>query len=211
MSKYTTEVRYICEVAAGLSESFGYTSVNEVVEKAAPKIFDFSFPIFDEAYLPGLEQRILKAYYTREICEETVALWKLRLENRLNLIMPRYNKLYESERLKFEPLYDVDYTRSGTNENEGSNSANSSTTDLYSDTPQNGLQDVKEGNYLTTADVVEGESSGSNKSNGKYEEKISGKMGTTSYSRLLKEYRETFLNIDQMLINDLKDLFFGLW
>ena len=110
MSKYTTEVRYLCEYEAGYDESQGYQSVDNIVTLASPKIFDFDFPIFDENYRLILEKRILKHYYTREICEETYGLWKLRLEDRMNLIMPYFNKLYESELLQFNPLYDTDYS-----------------------------------------------------------------------------------------------------
>ena len=105
MSKYTTEVRYICEVNSGLNESVGYSKIEDVITGAIPKIFDFDFPIFDESYRIVLERKILKHFYTREICEETVGLWKLRLDTRLNEIMPYYNKLYESELIKFDPLY----------------------------------------------------------------------------------------------------------
>ena len=44
-----------------------------------------------------------------------------------------------------------------------------------------------------------------------YLEHVSGKQGTTSYSKLLTEYRDTFLNIDMMVINELNDLFINLW
>ena len=46
MSKYTTELRYICEMYAG-GESKGYSDVNKVIQAAIPKAFDFDFPIFD--------------------------------------------------------------------------------------------------------------------------------------------------------------------
>ena len=39
MSKYTTELRFICESLAGLTESQGYDQVNWIIEQAAPKIF----------------------------------------------------------------------------------------------------------------------------------------------------------------------------
>lgn len=116
MSKYTTEVRYLCETLAELTESEGYKSVNEVLTEAYPKVFDFSFPIYDEAYRPVLCKKILKHYYTREIGEETVGLWKLRLDMRLNEIMPYYNKLYESELIEFNPMYDTDLTKTGNKE-----------------------------------------------------------------------------------------------
>lgn len=110
MSKYTTEVRYICETYAGLTASVGYADVEKTIQSAIPKIFDFDFPIFDESYRNVLETKILRHYYTREIGLETVALWKLKLCTKLNEIMPYYNKLYKSELIDFNPLYDVDIT-----------------------------------------------------------------------------------------------------
>ena len=44
-----------------------------------------------------------------------------------------------------------------------------------------------------------------------YLESVSGKQGSGSYSGMLKEYRDTFLNIDRMVIDEFDDLFFGLW
>jgi hypothetical protein len=113
MSKYTTEVRYICEHLAGYDESQEYPEISEVIEKARPKIFSFKYPIFDEAYRSTLETKILRHFYMREIGQETYALWKFFLENKLNEIMPLYNQLYESERIEFNPLYDADYHRDG--------------------------------------------------------------------------------------------------
>lgn len=107
MSKYTTEVRYICEKYAGLDESVGYLSIRDVISRAREVIFDFDYPIFDENYRSVLETKILKHFYTREIGEETVGLWKLRLDARMNEIMPYYNQRYESELIKFNPLYDT--------------------------------------------------------------------------------------------------------
>lgn len=108
MSKYTTEVRFICEEQSGLMKSVGYADVGEVIEKARPRIFDFPYPIFDQNYKPVLETKILMHYYTREISEETYGLWKLRLRSKLNEIMPYYNQLYSSELIKFNPLWDTD-------------------------------------------------------------------------------------------------------
>ena len=111
MGGYTTQVRTICEMYS-TKQRGGYAEIPDIIFEAIPKIFDFSYPIFDESYRRVLETKILMHYYTREICEETVGLWKLRLMSRLNEIMPYYNKLYESELLKFNPFFDVDYTTS---------------------------------------------------------------------------------------------------
>lgn len=282
MSKYTTEVRFICETASGLGESKGYTDVDTIITNAIPKIFTFTFPIFDENYRSVLEKKILKHFYTREICEETFGLWKLRLDAKLNEIMPYYNKLYKSELLEFNPLYTANLTRtkktdydSNRNENEnindtsssnritsnngevdtannstttgtGSGTSNNTSTDLYSDTPQGGLSGVESNTYLTnvrkitdngstssntsntnsSTGKVESSESGTDNSTGTYGrirgntdaltstenylETIVGYEGTNASDLLLK-FRETFLNIDMLVINDLEDLFLQLW
>lgn len=119
MSKYTTELRFVCESLAGYQESVGLSNVSDVLEKSWQKIFDFDFPMFDEPYRSVLCQKILLHYYTREISAETVGLWKLWLRTRMNEIMPYYNKLYESEKFKFDPMTDVDLTT--THKGSGSN------------------------------------------------------------------------------------------
>ena len=186
MSKYTTEVRYICESYAGFDESQGYDMVDDAIAAAKDQIFE-EYPIFDEEYRSVLNTKILRHYYTREICAETVGLWKLWLNNTMNEIMPYYNQLYESALLKFNPLYDVDLktehsgTQSGVNEGSstdntvgenvsvGSSSSTNdttvttdgtnSTTQRFSDTPQgglNGMQSIEDNLYLTNATLVNG-------------------------------------------------------
>lgn len=44
-----------------------------------------------------------------------------------------------------------------------------------------------------------------------YFEHIVGKRGSITYSKMLDEFRKTFLNIDKMVIDELDDLFFLLW
>ena len=97
MSKYTTEVRYICETAAGYNSSQDRPKVAQILAEAAPKIFDFDFPIFDEDYRLPLEIKILRHYYTREICAETVGLWKLWLEDKMNLILKMIDAIKDDD------------------------------------------------------------------------------------------------------------------
>lgn len=111
MSKYTTEVRYICEEYAGLDESVGYDDIDKVVDLAVPKVFDVdNIPVYVEEHKPLLFKKILLHYYQREIGFETVGLWKYYLNTKLKEIMPYYNKLYESELLEYNPLQNVDNT-----------------------------------------------------------------------------------------------------
>lgn len=253
MSKYTTEVRFICENSAGLSESEGADNVDSILDKCWNKVFNFDFPIFDENYRQVLCRKILKHYYTREIAHETVGRWKLALNAKLNEIMPYYNQLYKSELLEFNPFYDVDLTRSregsgtsnrtsnntetnsGTSKNisSGSGTSNTDTLNRFSDTPQNSMdtQGITDSVPLTTVTKVNEDNTTTNESTDtltrndnktgsgteninntdKYIETVKGKQGTENYSSLLKKFRETFLNIDMMIIEDCSDCFFTLW
>lgn len=283
MSHYTTELRYICENYAGLIESVGYKSINEILTKARSKIFSFDYPIFDESYRAPLETKILKHYYTQEIGLETVGLWLLKLDTKLNEIMPYYNQLYKSATIEFNPLYNVDYTidyskkgsesgedkrgitKTGNTNTETSenvsgktnNMINGKTTaeittetsqiDKYADTPQGALTGVLTGEYLTNARDIEGKekqinnttnegtSDTTNKEDrtideqGNYNEstndnlthmantteeyiqRVTGKQGGNTYSKDIMEYRETLINIDMMIINELDDLFMKIW
>ena len=160
MSKYTTEVRYLCESAVGLEESVGYNSIDTVLTQAAPLIFSFNFPIFDELYRLPLEKKILKHYYTREISEETYGLWKLRLDAKMNEIMPYFNQLYTSELLEFNPLYDFDYTKEGRRDGERTD------TGTITDTNEKHISDAASGaEYGSDHSTDEGESTVGHDSN----------------------------------------------
>lgn len=251
MSDYTTQVRYICENYCGLESSEGYDKVEEIIDNSIGKIFDFNFPIFDENYRYVLERKIIRHFYTREIGLETVGLWKLKLATKLNEIMPYYNQLYKSCDLIVEPLLDVDFTRLHSGEFDentdnktgttsgGTTSDNSVTNtrenitdyNMFSDTPQGGLQGVETGEYITSANknVNNAENSKEDTTIRKYTntidvgekgkrggtdastDKIRGNMGARSKSALLLEYRKTMINIDMMVIRDLEELFITLW
>lgn len=316
MSKYTTEVRYICESYAGLEESVGYDSIDEVIEKSYLKIFaNDKIPMFkgeEEAHRALLLKKILLHYYSREIGYETVGLWKLKLNQKMIEIMPYYNQLYESELLKFDPLQNVDVTHThegeynddekvdnlrNTENHEATHTeqvsdatenvtlrhsrtttqgndvrtndvvSNGENWTLFSDTPQGGINgianassgSVSDNSYLTNATHVittpdeqsvtqshgnivetynadgdkadttvghaEVDTQGTKNTNGKitddnakntqgtdaYENKDIGKIGTETYSEMLNKFRDTFLNIDLMVIRELEPLFMGLW
>lgn len=63
-------------------------------------------------------------------------------------------------------------------------------------TEQGNLDRNTTGRYNTTEDYIA---------------TISGKVGGYTYSKMLMEFRQTFLNIDAMILRDLESLFFGLW
>lgn len=320
MSKYTTELRFICETLNGDTESSGYNKIQEIIDNTYDKVFSFEYPLFDEAYRSVLEKKIIKHFYTREIAYETYGRWKLALDAKMNEIMPYYNQLYKSELIEFNPLYDVDqYTDSHrthddeTRENEigstkdtgtittdndgtittkqngtvgdvGTSSSTDSGTDTntksggdvmnrwdkYSDTPQGTVhyldgvsQDaLHTDGYLTDARHITEDHTGSlatdsmvygkvnngtdnntrtyntvspqeidttsvqtlntsrDKSDSRkreydslvdYSEHVLGKSPGKSFSKMLEEFRHTFLNIDMLIIDELEGLFLQIW
>lgn len=304
MSKYTTEVRFVCENAAGLTESVGYDDIDEVLTAAWDTIFNDTWDIYDETYRSVLCMKILRHYYTREICAETVGLWKHWLNERMCIIMPYYNQLYETTLYDFNPLYEVDLyektdgtkvdaetsstTTDETSDTEFNTERNVTETidndrgttttsehadtisdtnvqsgsrsewNYYSDTPQGGISGIANKTYLTNAYDNEQETSlttqddvtdtgkttstvkdaidatnktadtGGGTSTTERDATIAGTRDLTStddylkhiygkanngksYAQLLLELRSAIINIDEMIIEELSDLFFTLW
>ena len=112
MSVYTTQVRYICETLSGFTDNL---KPARCVGKAALEIFDFDIGI-PAAYKYKFTADLLLHYYTREICEETYGLWKLRLEQKCRDISPYYAELlkrYDEYKLK-DLFTDLNYERTNT-------------------------------------------------------------------------------------------------
>lgn len=107
MSKYTTQLRWIIEESV---QDLNITSISDKINASREKIFDFEYPIWENQYKPILERKILFHYFNEEIALETPALFKLYLEERLNLIMPYYNDLYKTTIYDYDPLTDIDLT-----------------------------------------------------------------------------------------------------
>ena len=215
MSKYTTEVRYICESKAGLRESAGVVDIDNILDKSWDKIFTSKCEFFDESYRSVLCKKILKHYYLREIGCETAGIWALWVNTRLEEIMPYYNQLYKSELLHFEPFNDVDVTR--THNEIGKKNINnvgtSKNISKFNDTPQGGLSGIESDKYLTSVTIDDNRDNLNSTQNDdrNFTEKYIGKQGTRSYSDLLMEFRRTMLNIDMQVIKEFEDLFMLLW
>ena len=269
MSKYTMQLRYLCEMMAGLTESTGdYTAV---INASYTKIIHPETAVYDPAYAPVLYKKILRHYYFDEIAHETAAQFIMRLNTKLDEILPYYNQLYASAALEFNPFYDVDYTRNGNSEDNNTidrtrtdnlsalrtddlsalrtdnlkskrtdnlkSHSESLDWDTFSDTPEGSLTGVNNNSYLTSARKIDSEADGTNTGDqtmdntgtqktdntgtqtnddvihniNEYFEHVVGKMGTTDYSTLLTRFRDTFLNIDMMIIEELHNLFMGVY
>jgi len=62
------------------------------------------YEIFDEAYRPILNDKIRREYWLEDIAHETPDIFIWRMHLKMDLIMPRYNRMYKAELLNIDPL-----------------------------------------------------------------------------------------------------------
>lgn len=181
-----------------------------------------------------LAEKIVDNYYMREIGFETPALFKHYAKIEMKKIMERYLPKIYSNFLEYDPLSNVDFTETYTREiagqtqNQGSSNStsqnNASGLNVNSDTPQGQISKTKilNGAYASETNASETESEiednttteNQGKSNTietftRHEEGDNGVIITNQ--RLVKEYREIIVAIDEEIINELNCLFMGIY
>ena len=223
MSKYTTNFYEIDKEIN--KDEFMTTSVDDRLDKVREIIFDFNYPI-NEENKKRVEIAILKHYYMNEIGMETIGLFKIYLSDRLNLIMPRYNKLYEYNNAEISPFINSSLEETGTNNQTSSSDMNSSGTDASnrtnsttnSDTPQGILEDIQNGRYASyyTYDDLKTNSTNSNTTNSNsnndtnFTRKLKSLQGMTQ-AEAFRNYADNLISIDEMLVQEFSDLFLKIW
>ena len=189
--------------------------------------FDFkmnNYPIFDENYRNTLNNNILYHYYENEIGFETAPLFRFYLNQKLNEIMPYYNELYKVQKKIIDEnllLNNVNLTEKLT----GSNTTNTSSTsqssnkgkNLFQDTPQGQISqtDIDNQTWATNLTLnkndIEDESSATGSGTNEYLKTIVGNNGGKFNIDVLNDIKNNLMNIDLMIINELNDLFMGIF
>ena len=181
-------------------------SIDDKLDDTREFIFDFDYPVLDEATKKRIEIAILKHYYYREIAFETIGQFKIKLNDRLNLIMGRYNSLYQKQDLSLSPYINSYLKEVGNNTSStGVNNENWQTT---SDTPRGILTDLKEGRYSSLATYTTNTDDTEN--SGNYERQIDSLSGMT-YAEAFRNYYDNIISLDEELVNEFSDLFMVIW
>lgn len=204
------------------------TKIKDLAKAGRTKIFDFDYPLSDKITKEDFECMILNHFIMRRIGFDTLTAFKIQLDVKLNEIMPMYNKLID---LLYEENAFGEITKKtgkdnrivqNATTNEMENSSNTSHENISdrrgSDTPQNHLENIRDGSYVTEYhyDKDNSKNTDTSKSNGKsnsntkddnvYEE-------TTSRINLFEVYaklNEEIKNIYTMIFKDLDCLFYQL-
>ena len=169
------------------------------------------FPIWDEDHRGELEKKIIEHYYFRQIGFETVGRFKFELNTRLREIMPRYNKLYKTTLFKYNPIHNYDMEEANTSDREARGKGTRDNLDKFSETPQGELENLIEGKYLTNATHEKTSTEDETKGQEKYSGWRRGNIGVTSTQQLIEAERKIIIDLDLMIIADLKDLFIGVY
>lgn len=232
MAKYTIELRRICDIY-GRDEVESWFKNYDINNYLTPTQIE-QIQKFNVWSKDRLATKIVDHYYMREIGFETPTLFKHYAKIKMQEIMERYLPKIYSNFLEYDPLSNVDFTEeytreiTGTGKNEGNSNSNSSNNasglNVNSDTPQGQIskQDILNGAYASNTNASETESSindntktsSNSESNTvekftRHEEGDNGVIITNQ--RLVKEYREIIVAIDEEIINELNKLFMGLY
>ena len=198
--------------------------------------FDFGlndYPIFDEDYRTILNNKILMHYYMDEIGFETAGLFKVYLNNKMNEIMSYYNELYKKQNellLNFDKTTNMTETfkrDNTTDTNTASNSTSSNTAsgtskNVYQDTPMGTIteQDIDNYDHASNQEFNKNQNTSSIEDNSSLTGKATslenyirtktGNNGRLYGIEILKMIKSNYMNIDEMIINELQDLFMGI-
>lgn len=196
------------------------TNIYNLAKGSRETIFNFDYPLSDKVNREDFEIMILNHYIHRRIGFDTPTEFRIALNVKLNEIMPRYNKLFDM--LDGWDLYNGGevttrvQTDNGTNTlNNTVNANNTNISDRRnSNVPQNELEDVQNGSYMTDYNYDTNTDSNTTVSN------TSGNNSNTTNEeitrspsdkiRIYKEFMENINNIYSLIFKDLDSLFYGL-
>lgn len=202
MSKYTTTIKNLIDN----NFDFGLTS----------------YPIWNESYRNILNEKILNHYYEDEIGFETANLFKFYLNNKLNEIMPYYNDLYNAQEKALQNVFgNIDLyeeaNRLNNNDVNTTSNSKSNSKNLFQDTPQGKINFAElenqtwATNYTNNKNDIDDTSNSHGENEENYTRHVYGNDGKKYNIDILKEIKNNIQNIDILIINELRDLFMGIY
>lgn len=204
------------------------------------EIFDFDYPLTNKILNEDFEVLILNHFMMRRIGYDTFTAFQIALNVKLNEIMPYYNKLFDM--LDGWNLFNDGeiISRTQTNTNTSNDTSSNTTTNNISDSntnsitntsdrryskmPENDLQNVKDGKYITDYNFDTDTSSSNNTNTSSSTTNSSSNKNLTDNGslnetitrtpsdkiRIYNEFIENKNKIYSMIFRDLDSLFYGL-
>lgn len=211
-----------------LNEPVPEVKIKDLAKAGRSTIFNFDYPLTSNITKEKFETMILNHFLQRRIGFETVTAFRIQLDVKLNEIMPRYNKLFDALE-NWDIFNDGEVTtRKGEdisqtqNKNELTNTSTNNTENIsdrrYSDTPQNQLQNLRDGSYVTkynydtdtakSNDNSNSQGKSNTDSNNKYWEETS--RSPADKIKIYQEMQDNINNVYTLIFKDLECLFYQL-
>ena len=194
--------------------------------------FDFDYPLATGINKDDFEVMILNHFLMRRIGYETVTAFKIALDVKLNEIMPLYNKLFESienwnlfndgETINRNVINNSNSINTNTNTNiTTSNGTTNNTSDRrFSETPENKLSDIRDGNYVSEYNYDQDNGSVNNTTNSNTNANSSTSDNASTSENIVRtpgnkmelyaEFLKNRQNIYTMIFKDLDPLFYQI-
>ena len=220
MAKYTIELRKVCDLYGRdtVESWFKEWNLEDYLTEDEIKVINERGTFNKDR----LARMIVNNYYMREIGLETPALFHLAVTNKMYKIMEKYSYEIYSASIKFDPLVNVDfeetYNRQINDTGTSNSNNNSSGLSVNSNTPQGQINknQILQGKYASSTSASEAEGHDSTNTASQSLETSSkrtkGNSGVSATAQaLIKQYRDIIITINTNIINDLNDLFMGLY
>ena len=190
--------------------------IADLAKAGRAAFFDFDYPLTDKISREDFETMILNHFIMRRIGYETVTAFKIALNVKLNEIMPMYNKMIDSiwnwNIFSDGETTTRDYTEDRTTNGNNTVTTNATSDQRSSDTPQNQIDDVKSGKYVSNyefdTDVSNSNSTNNITDNNNVLEVV--KKSPSDKMRLYSEFLKNRQNIYTMIFKDLDVLFYQI-
>lgn len=235
-SKPPTLYSILNSIVNGDKEKEDYTKIKDLAKEGRTTIFNFDYPLSQYLDKEKFETMILNHYLQRRIGFETVTAFRIQLDVKLNEIMPLYNKMFNALE-NWEIFNDGEVTtRTGTDNTTSQNTNNTSNTlentsiisteDVSdrrnSELPQNQLEDLRNGSYVTNYSYDTNTNTGNDNSHSEETSQATNrgtdnKVYNETVTRtpadkiaILKEMQENIKSIYTLIYKELDCLFYSL-
>lgn len=209
MAQYTLELRELVEFEGrdNIKEWFKDYDLGDYL--TSKQIEDIEKQgLWDKDKLADL---IIDHYYMREIGFETPALFKLKARVAMKEIMEEKAPLIWSSTLNINPLNEFEIHTESEGETHATGKSEGNGLVIHSNTPQGNINknEILTGVYASDTNGNESESTTKNDDSNKNSSTSTGR--NRSEMLLIREYRDNIRQINREIIDDLADLFIGVY
>lgn len=106
MATYTTPLKALIEQPTQHRNDLTFKQRLEVGRAVLFDDIDYEF--FNDMYRKDFEMKFIRHFYNKEIGFETEGQFKFQLETWLQIHMPYFNELFETQLIKYDPLTNID-------------------------------------------------------------------------------------------------------